>query len=163
MPEYKVVIPQEDPTLIEFDQDGYPGVAIVNAAMADFDPKVVFNWHLSMIVCYKNHTDKRLPSEQEIELLKDFEERLHDSLSKDGNALFLASVSHDGYRELSWRVYRPEVADAFLQSVITAEDHPRAFDYKIEHDPTWVEAQWPLQILKQHKDVEEKWQAHVDE
>ncbi|CAA0107982.1 Uncharacterised protein [BD1-7 clade bacterium] len=163
MPEYKVIIPEETPTLIEFTQDGYPGVAIVNAAMKGFEPKPVFAWNLSMIICYKNHTDKRLPNQDEIKLLQNFEESLHESLSKDGNALFLASISHDGYRELIWRVYRPEIANDYLLDMIEAGNHPREFDFTIEHDPTWVQAQWPIQLLDEQSGAEQAWQAHLDE
>ena len=42
MTEYKVIIPDEHYSILKFNQDKLPGVAVVNSALRQFEPKVVF-------------------------------------------------------------------------------------------------------------------------
>ena len=96
MTSYKVVIPEEEHGGFEFVQDELPGFSTVNVALDGFEPKTVFGWHLSILIDYEDHIDKELPSPREQVLLNDFEDYLDTLFKKDGNALFLARVTHGG-------------------------------------------------------------------
>ena len=58
--------------------------------------------------------------------------------------MFLARVTHDGHRELIWRVRNPESANDIVQGILRAKDYPREFDYRMEEDPEWEKASWYL-------------------
>ena len=88
-----------------------------------------------------------MPLKSEQELLCEFEEKLDSVIKKDGNALFLASITHNGSRELLWRVYQPEAPNDFLHKLIENEDHPRPFEFTLEQDIAWTKAKWPLDSL----------------
>ena len=40
MPEYRVIIPTEHYRFVEFRQEDLPGVAVINDALTDFEPKM---------------------------------------------------------------------------------------------------------------------------
>lgn len=138
------VIPEEVHTVLEFRQHDLPGFATVNTALREFEPKVAFSWHLSLLLQCVDLIDNRLPSPDEQELLYKFEDGLDPLLKADGNALFLARVTHDGLRELIWRIHEPEAANAVIQKILRAKDRPRPIDYRMEEDPQWQKASWYL-------------------
>jgi Family of unknown function (DUF695) len=138
------VIPEEVHTVLEFCQRDLPGFATVNAALREFEPKVAFSWHLSLLLQCVDLIDNRLPSPDEQELLYKFEDGLDPLLKADGNALFLARVTHDGLRELTWRIHEPEAANAVIQKILRTKDQPRPIDYRMEEDPQWQRASWCL-------------------
>lgn len=43
MTDYKVLIPDESYSVLNFKQDNFPGVAVVNNALWEFEPKLVFS------------------------------------------------------------------------------------------------------------------------
>jgi hypothetical protein len=138
------VIPKEVHTVLEFRQRDLPGFATVNTALREFEPKVAFSWHLSLLLQCVDLIDNRLPSPDEQEFLYKFEDGLDPLLKADGNALFLARVTHDGLRELIWRIQEPEAANAVMQKVLRTGGHPRPIDYRMEEDPQWQKASWYL-------------------
>ncbi|NRA41588.1 MAG: DUF695 domain-containing protein [Pseudomonadales bacterium] len=142
-----VVLPQEKLSFIEFSQDDKPGVMMVNAAVKDFEHKTPFAWHLSVLILCQQTVKDNMPSQAEQQLLVEFEERLDKQLRAEGNALYLASITQDGQREVIWRVYNPEKANDFLHHIIDSEDHPRPFEFTLEQDITWAKAKFPLDSL----------------
>ncbi|TWT51892.1 hypothetical protein KOR42_33660 [Thalassoglobus neptunius] len=155
MKEYRVAIPQEDLYLIDFSQEGQPGVGVVNAALHQFEPKVVFSWHLSVMIEFADLIDNGMPSKSERELVDPFCDRV-DSLIKgtDGkrpNALFLARLTWNETRELIWRVHDPEAADGILQGIIEEHQFPRPFNYEMEHDPEWEKTKWHLKDAESNR------------
>lgn len=145
--EYRVVIPEEEFTLIEFRQNDLPGIATANSALVDFSPKVVFGWHLSILIEAENLANNGMPTPEEQELLYAFEDSMTPIIKENGNALLLARVTHDGTRELLYRVYDPEPAHQYLQSVLTSKTYLRPFDYRIDYDPDWDKAEWYLDAV----------------
>jgi hypothetical protein len=137
--------PEEAHTLIEFRQRNLPGFAIVNAALKDFEPKAVFSWHLSVLIVYDDKVGDQLPSPNEQDLLYAFEDRLDLAFKQNGDALFLARVTHDGRREIIWRTRNPEAADSVLRDMIREKSYPSGFDYRIDRDLKWEKAKWYLQ------------------
>lgn len=151
MNDYRVVIPDESFTIIEFRQQEQPGIAEVNTALRNFEPKVVFAWHLSIMLQLDELSEDGMPSPQERKVIEDFEDRLDAAIKGDEpgkpNALFLARIRWNGTHESIWRVYNPEVVNSFLQSILNADAdvRPRPFDYRMDHDPEWKLSEWHLQ------------------
>lgn len=148
MTDYKVIIPDEKPLIIEFIQDHFPGVAYINRALKDFQPKAVFRWHLSIMFDIEDAVENGMPSKQERELLDEFGEILDSNIKgsekEKPNALFLARITWNKTRELIWRVYNPKLTDEYLQQIISSNSSPRPFEYRIEHDENWKLAEWHL-------------------
>jgi hypothetical protein len=144
MPATSIVIPEEAHALLEFRQHDLPGFATVNVALREFEPKTEFSWHLSVLLQCVDLIGNRLPSPDEQEVLYAFEDKLNHLIKANSNALFLARVTHDGLRELIWRVHDPEVANSIIQNIFRTKDHPRPIDYRMEEDREWQKASWYL-------------------
>ncbi|MCU7550717.1 DUF695 domain-containing protein [Chitinophagaceae bacterium LB-8] len=148
MKQFRVVIPKEKYSIIEFIQDGLPGVGVINLSLRNFEPKEVFAWHLSILIDFDELIENGMPSGAEREVVDPFGEKL-DTLIKGANpekpnALFLARITWNKTRELIWRVFEPEVANQELQNIIENNSSPRGFDYRMEEDIEWQLAQWHL-------------------
>ena len=148
MTEYKVIIPDEYYSVLEFNQDNLPGVAVVNSALRQFEPKVVFGWHLSIMIDLEDLIENGMPSKSEVIVIDDYGDYLDNGIKgpdkERPNALFLARITWDKTRELIWRVHDPEIADKFLQKIISDNSSPRQFDYRMEQDDVWKLAEWHL-------------------
>jgi hypothetical protein len=145
--EFRVVIPDEVHTVVNFQQDGHPGVAVLNSALTDFNPRVVFRWHLSVMFQLKDLIEHGMPSLAERATLDPFGDRLDADLKGDvsrPNALFLARITWNASRELVYRVHDPEHANDLLQRLITSSSYPREFDFRMDDDPEWGLAAWHL-------------------
>jgi len=138
------IIPTEIHTLLEFRQRDRPGFATVNTALREFEGRTAFAWHLSVLICCDDLVDHRLPSADEQNLLYEFEDRLASLITADGNALFLARITHDARREIIWRVREPETPHSALNELLASKNYPREFDYRIESDPEWRKTEWYL-------------------
>lgn len=150
--QYRVVIPDAKYSIIEFVQDGFPGVGFVNISLRDFEAKAVFAWHLSIMIDFEGLIENGMPSKKEREIIDEFERRL-DLLLKGPdpnkpNALFLARITWNETRELMWRIYGPEAANQALQTIINQNQSSREFDYRIDCDEKWELTEW---VLKEHK------------
>jgi hypothetical protein len=139
-----MIIPDEVHTLREFRQRDLPGFATINAALRGFEPKLAFSWHLSVLLQCVDLIENRLPSPDEQKTLYEFEDKLDGLIKANGNALFLARVTHDAHRELIWRVHDPEAVNSVIQNIVRAKNHPREFDWRIEDDHGWQKASWYL-------------------
>jgi hypothetical protein len=141
---YNVVIPKEVQTLIKFRQRDLPGLATVNSALKEFEPKIAFPWHLSLLIRCVELVEDWLPSADEQNLLYEFEDRLDPLIKAGGNALFLARVTHDAHREVTWRVHDPEAANSVLRGLLHTRDYLREFDCRMDEDPRWQKTIWYL-------------------
>ncbi|MFV2056200.1 MAG: DUF695 domain-containing protein [Thiohalomonadales bacterium] len=142
--QYRVVIPEEKFGGFEFIQDDLPGIASVNVALTDFEPMVVFGWHLSLLIQYQDHVKNELPSRAEQDILYEFEDYLQPLIKDKGNGLFLARVTQGGNRELIWRIHKPEIANEVLRSIMNTKKSLRPIDYRIDPDKNWDKAKWYL-------------------
>ena len=152
MPDLRVIIPEEHFHIIEFIQDGMPGVGAINYALKAFQPKEVFSWHLSIMVELEDLIDNGMPSLREHEAIDAFEWLLDSNIkgpdAKKPNAVFFARITWNKTGELIWRVYDPEVANAYMTKIIEEDVHSRPFDYRLDHDEEWKLAEWALRALK---------------
>jgi len=148
MTEYRVIIPAEDYKLVEFRQDNLPGVAVINRALQDFEPKIVFSWHLSLMLRFEDLIENGMPSQTDRDVVDTFGDMLDIQFKGEDkekpNALFLARITWNATRELIYRVFDPKPVNAVLSKIIEAKSHPREFDYRIEDDPNWELAHWHL-------------------
>jgi len=147
MAEVRIVFPEEKFCLVDFRQDDMPGVAMINRGLARLEPRIVFQWHLSIMIQLSELVKNRMPSQAEREIVDPFGDMLDEHIKGDEkkpNGLFLARITWNATRELIWRVYDPKPVDAFLREIIAAKSHPREFDYRIDPDPEWKLAQWHL-------------------
>jgi hypothetical protein len=145
---FRVVIPQPTYRVVGFQQEDLPGIAVVNEKLAAFEPKIVFAWHLSVMLQLEDLALFGMPTQQERELLDAFGTILDAAFCGDDrekpNALFLARITWNETRELIYRVYNPEPINDHLVDLIETETHARPFDYRIDHDPEWKLAEWSL-------------------
>ncbi len=145
--EFRVVIPEEVYTIVEFKQNGLPGKASINSALVGFEPKVVFGWHLSIMIAAQDLTENKMPTSNEETVLDRFHSELDSPIKANGNALFLGEVTNNGWRELLYRVYDPEPVNTYLQDLISSKTHRRPFDFRIDEDKDWAKAQWHLNAV----------------
>lgn len=132
--EVRIVLPEDSYTLIEYQQEDLPGVAMVNSGLLGFEHKVIFRWHLSVIIDFEDIIEKGMPSEEETKA--------------GGNALFLVGDTWNQTRRLAWMVYDPEIANQHLQYIIEHHRHPRPFDYRMEEDIEWKRPEWYLSAVE---------------
>jgi hypothetical protein len=152
MTDYRVIIPEENHQLIEFRQEDLPGIGVINEALCDFEPKVVFAWHLSVMIDFESLIENGMPSKEEREVVDPFGDSLDAVFKGDDpekpNALFLARITWNRTRELIYRVFEPEPPHQYLTRMIDEKTHPRPFDYRIDNDPEWKLAEWPLKAAR---------------
>lgn len=146
--EVRIVLPEESYTLMEWQQDGLPCVGMLNSGLQDFAHKNIFSWHLSLIIDFEDLIDNGMPSDEEREIVDPFCERLDNEIKAGGNALFFARETWNKTRRLAWWVYDPEIAHQHLQYIVDYHQHPRPFDWHMEQDLEWKQAQWYFTQLK---------------
>jgi hypothetical protein len=150
MTAHRVIIPEQSYSILEFEQDELPGIAAVNTALRGFEPKVVFAWHLSVMLQLEELAQNGMPTMAERDVVNRFAESLDSAIkgkdSSKPNALFLARITWNATFELIWRVFDPELADHYLRSLINDVPavRPRAFDHRMTEDPTWELTRWHL-------------------
>ena len=147
-----VVIPEERYSIVDFRQEALPGVAVINHSLVDFEPKIVFRWHLSVMLQCEELAQKGMPAKSEQKAIDDYGDTL-DAVFKGAdpekpNSLFLARITWNATRELIYRVYDPEPIHQYLQRTITEKTHSRHFDYRMGDDPEWKLAEWHLNATK---------------
>ncbi|HIK73139.1 MAG TPA: DUF695 domain-containing protein [Alcanivorax sp.] len=146
--EVRVVLPEESYTLMEWKEDGLPCIGMLNSALSDFEHKQVFGWHLSVIIDFEETVENEMPSEEEREIVDPFCDKLDEEIKAGGNALFLIRETWNRTRRLVWRVYDPEIAHHHLQYLVDHHRHPRPFDWRMEQDVEWDQAEWYFKQLR---------------
>jgi hypothetical protein len=146
--EVRIVLPEESYTLLEYKHENLPCVATINSALLDFKHRDIFSWHLSVIIDFEDLIDNGMPSETEREIVDPFCDQLDEEIKAGGNALFLVRETWNKTRRLVWRVYDPEIAHQHLQFIVEHQRHPRPFDYRMEQDIKWEQAEWYFNALR---------------
>ena len=155
MKEFKVIIPEEYYTIVNFTQENLPAVMVINSSLLEFEPKEVFGWHLSLIINFETLIENGMPAQTETDLIIPFEEYIDAQLKgndKDKpNALFFGRITRNGTRELIYKVHNPEIANEVLQEIINAKTYPRDFDYVMDFDEKWELHKWHLETVRNQK------------
>jgi len=149
--EFRVIIPEEEYQIIEFKQEGLPGIGVINLALIKFEPKAVFSWHCSIMIEFENFIENGMPTNEDILKAEKLEDYLDANIKGENkekpNALFLGRITWNKTRELIWRVFKPELTNDFLSKIIEEENHLFQFDFKIEIDTVWNLADWHLKSV----------------
>ena len=135
-----VTIPEESYSVVTYTVDEMPAVASINAALANYEHKNYFEWNCSLIVECKELVENGMPSPAEMEVLNGFEDELSKGLAGEGelpNAIFFARITHNGTRQLIWKVSKPKQAYDYLANVMKEDQYPRNFEFVIERDVDW--------------------------
>lgn len=140
--EVRIVLPEESHTLMEWKEEGLPCIGMLNSSLKEFQHKEIFGWHLSVIIDLEDIVDNGMPSEEEREIVDPFCDQIDEEIKAGGNALFLVRETWNKTRRLVWRVYDPEIAHQHLQYIVEHHRHPRQFDWHMEQDPEWRQAEW---------------------
>ncbi len=146
--EVRVVLPEEELTLLRWTVENLPCVGMLNSALKDFDAKNIFPWHLSVELVLEDLIENKMPSEEERVLIDPFCDEIIETIKAKGNALFFIRETWNGTRLLVWRVYDPEIANGILKQLIKDKSHPRPIEFKMEHDPAWEKADWDFEQLE---------------
>ena len=80
MKEFKVLIPEEDYSILNFRQEDLPGVAVVNISLRDFEPKEVFAWHLSIMVELNDLGENGMPTKSKVHAIENYGDFLDDRI-----------------------------------------------------------------------------------
>ena len=152
MQEFRVLIPEENYTIVNFNQEDLPAVMVINSSLLEFEPKEVFDWHLSLIINFETLIENGMPAQTETDLIIPFEEYIDTHLKgndKDKpNALFFGRITWNGTRELIYKIHNPKIANEVLQKIINDKTYPREFDYTINFDKNWKLHKWHLDTVK---------------
>ena len=151
MKEYKVLIPDEEYRIIEYEVENLPAIMVANISLKNFEPKEVFSWNLSIIIQFNELNNNGMPKKEETDLIIPFEECIDSELKgndKDKpNSLFLARITWNGTREIIYRVFDPEIANDYLRNIILNKISPREFDFRMESDENWDLNKWFLENI----------------
>jgi len=140
-----IEIPEPRYTLLDGKRDELPEVLVVNGALRDLEHPEIFAWHLEVIIEASDLAEQRMPTPAESKVLNALGDEIEEALV-GYNAIFLARSTWNGFRELVYRVYDPEVANATLQAM-TEGENARPWQFEMRHDPEWSEANWFLQLV----------------
>jgi hypothetical protein len=153
MKEYKVIIPEEKYTIVEYKQENLPAIMVMNVSLLKFEPKEAFSWNLSILIQFNELNNNGMPAKEETDLIIPFEEcidvQLKGTDKNKPNSLFLARITWNGTRELIYRVYDPENVNNYLQKIIKNKNYPREFDFRMEYDEKWKLNEWFLELIKE--------------
>ena len=72
--EPQITLPEESLSIVTFEIDSLPAIAVIDAALTDFEHKKSFEWHCSLIVECKELVENGMPSPAEMEVLNGFED-----------------------------------------------------------------------------------------
>ena len=124
-------------TQIHAEADGSPDLAIVNQGLDAMRPREAAAWHLSIMIEMKDVIVGGLPSAEEQQTLVALREQLELLVMANDNGAVLASRTWNGTRQYIYRIRDPEPAHAALGRFIAQADILRAFEYRMQNDPTW--------------------------
>lgn len=124
-------------TQIHAEAEGLPDLAIVNQGLDAMRPREAAAWQLSIVIEMKDVIVAGLPSDAEQQVLVTLREQIESLVLANDNGAVLASRTWNGTRQNVYRLRDPEPAQAALGKFIAEGDTLRAFEYRIDHDPTW--------------------------
>jgi len=149
----RINLPEDHYTLFDTTRDGLPEIICVNDALLSFTHTNIFPWHLRIRLDVNELADNGMPTPGESKRLFEIGDRIEDIILAGRtsfgarNALFLARSTWNELRELYYCVHDPDVTHAALQAIITTRDHKRYWEYKMAHDPDWLEAGWIFRLF----------------
>ena len=135
----RVAPPEPHYTLFNATRNDLPEVIVVNDALLSFRHTEAFPWHLEVTIRAEELAEQGMPTADERSVLFEIGDRIESAI-EGSNALFLARSTWDGVRQLTFRVHDPELANATLQSLLSAKPSRRFWEYRMHLDREWAEA-----------------------
>lgn len=142
------MIPAPDYTILNTSIGDDPAVVVMNTAMALFEDRHAFPWHLKVTLECKQLEANGMPTAEEGGVLNVVEDELTRCLEAGENAVFLVRTTCRGKRSLVYRVQDAEVADGILQQLISRSFPIREWDYCMQFDADWKLAEPELNLLR---------------
>lgn len=139
----KIEIPKPVYEILEFSENGLPGIAVVNSSLKNINSpqiKEVFAWYCSIIIDFEECANQGMPTQDEVRIIEEFEDFLGENIEGNPihpNGLFAVRITHNKSRQLIWMLNDPKPVHDFLQSLINEKKYKRKFDYLIERDENW--------------------------
>ena len=146
-----VIIPEEKFASAELTFDGKPHIGVFNYTILDVKPKIVFRWFLSLVMAYKDTVGDMMPTNDDVVKMQDFCDLLDKNLKHaedHQNAVFLGRLTGNGQTQVMWYVNNPELANSYLQNLISSEKYPFDFNFEMYEDENWNEAKYWLKPLR---------------
>lgn len=146
--EYNIKIPDDFFSVFKFLQEEKLGIAAINTGLRGFKSKIVFGWHLSLMLHFDNVKEDGLPNDSDHKKVEIFEDELSDLLNPEKrkpNGVFLGRITWNRTAELIWRIHDPEGANNIVQDVLRKKLYPFPFDYRMDPDADWNLASWHLE------------------
>jgi hypothetical protein len=139
-------IPEPHYTLFNTTRSDLPEVVVVNGALLGFVHTEIFQWHLEVTIDAEFLAENGMPTPDESKILFELGDAIEEALV-GYNAIFLARSTWNGFRQLSFRVHDPEVANNLLQRLIAVEPPLRQWDYRMESDQEWIQAGYLFKLF----------------
>jgi hypothetical protein len=134
---------------IKFEIDGHPGFWLVNKALIGFAETSAYPWHLTITIeIGEVHAGVGLPTSAEQVVLGKLSNEFSEKLKANENALFVASSTAQGIRQLFYRVGDPEVAHRYLTDAFADPAAVRPMEYRMDNDPAWALADPYLEAVR---------------
>jgi hypothetical protein len=140
-----IEIPEPHFSVFNTTREDLPAVVVVNDALLSFQHTDIFPWHLVVTLEAADLVDRRMPSPDESNILFEIGDKIEGAVV-GSNAIFLARSTWNGLRQLVFRVYDPEVANATLQALIK-DEQSRPWEFKMQGDSDWREAGFYFQLF----------------
>jgi len=139
--------PEPKYALINTSRGDLPAVVVVNAALRNFPHRDIFPWHLSVLIFADELGDHGMPTPKETRLIDAVGDEIERAILENHNALFLARETHNGRRQLLFRVHDPAPANGALQALLALPAAKREWDFRMEGDESWRLAQPCFSLL----------------
>lgn len=146
----KVYVPEEKFAGVEFNLEGKPLVGILNPEALKLEPKIAFRWFLSILISYKDTVGEDMPNSVDVLRIQSFGEQLDKNIKDDKrhpNAVFVGRITGNGQTQMMWYVNNPELANHYLQNLISSEKYPFEFIFEMYADDDWKEGHYWLDPL----------------
>ncbi len=131
---------KESFSIYKGEMNGRPVFAMVDTRYKDFKEKKFYPWFLSISTSLENPTQEGLTTNEEAEVLNDFEDNLLLEIKDVVPFCFLGRATWNGYREIFLYVKEPEVLSKKLQEIIDSKKY-RGFAFRCERDDDWNKVQ----------------------
>jgi hypothetical protein len=121
-------------TGFEFEADGYPALAIINADLKNVD-RSAYPWSVFITVIPDSFNENGHPEEEEYDYLTELEKKIIGYLETQTQTLHAGHITRYRAREIIFYTKDEGQVESFLEHYLAGIE--RSYDYEIENDPDW--------------------------
>ncbi|HEU4472727.1 MAG TPA: DUF695 domain-containing protein [Flavisolibacter sp.] len=122
-------------TGFEFEVDGFPAIAIINADLKALQNKQAFSHSVFITVIPDVYNENGHPEEAEYDHLNEIEKSIINYLEEQTASVHVGHTTLYRAREIIFYTGQPEVVENFLEHFLQAIERESSFD--IEEDREW--------------------------